>query len=68
MPGRLPLRALSISNQNSHVHMQLHTSVDEERGDYTALSYCWGGPQELQLVRENLNSFHDKGLDSSILP
>lgn len=40
IPGRLPSRVLRISSQKSHVNVRLHTSVDEKRGDYAALSYC----------------------------
>ncbi|KAF2806749.1 HET-domain-containing protein [Mytilinidion resinicola] len=41
----LPTTVLDIFHQNPKVHM----SAPDERGDYVALSYCWGGPQVMTI-------------------
>lgn len=50
-PPILPRRALDINE------MRLHVSLPHERAHYTALSYCWGGPQPFKTTTETYPAF-----------
>ncbi|CZR54078.1 uncharacterized protein PAC_03961 [Phialocephala subalpina] len=68
----LPSRILQVSpcqEPDSQVRqpVKLHISLPDERAEYIALSYCWGGPQPVLATRENL-SRHQQGFDTSCFP
>ncbi|KAI0122438.1 HET-domain-containing protein [Daldinia grandis] len=69
-PTPLPTRLLRIRGSNiSFPEIRL---VDMGKGSrkelYAALSYCWGGPQPLELTKENLDFLLNNDLDSVCLP
>jgi hypothetical protein len=64
----LPTRVLRLSGKTPHLSVSLHESSLDEVGEYTALSYCWGGPQELCLTIDNLQSFKETLLAIDELP
>jgi hypothetical protein len=41
---RLPTRVLDINSDRNSQGLSLHISAADERGQYAALSYCWGPP------------------------
>ncbi|KAF2451298.1 HET-domain-containing protein [Karstenula rhodostoma CBS 690.94] len=65
---RLPTRVLRLSGETPNLSLSLHESSSDELGEYTALSYCWGGPQELCLTTQNLESFKETALEITQLP
>jgi hypothetical protein len=67
-PAILPTRVLRISVQDSRLCIQLDTSAPGQTGDYVALSYCWGGPQEFRLTKDNLTNLQQKAFDMRVLP
>ncbi|PMD42101.1 HET-domain-containing protein [Hyaloscypha variabilis F] len=40
----LPPRVIDVNSIKNSERLSLHISASEERGSYTALSYCWGEP------------------------
>ncbi|KAI5921527.1 heterokaryon incompatibility protein-domain-containing protein [Camillea tinctor] len=66
----LPTRVLRIIGYERPVpRVSLHVTPEEGQvGRYAALSYCWGGPQEVSLTRENLYDLQRGPLDSASLP
>jgi hypothetical protein len=66
--GELPTRVLLISTRSSRIHVRLVTPTRGETAKYATLSYCWGGPQRLQLTRNNFTLLEQEGFDSNILP
>lgn len=67
-PRPLPTRVLRISGQPPCLQVHVHTSTEDQIGRYAALSYCWGGPQEVRLTTDNLDSRQEILLDSAKLP
>ncbi|KAM5347695.1 hypothetical protein ACJ41O_007519 [Fusarium nematophilum] len=59
-PTPLPTRLLRITKQEPFPQVNLHMAPPGKVGEYAALSYCWGGPQEIQLVTSNLEIFKRK--------
>jgi hypothetical protein len=53
------------ADENSPI--KLHISKDEERGQYAALSYCWGGEQPITTTVANLSTYI-RGLPAHLLP
>ncbi|KAI1801261.1 HET-domain-containing protein [Daldinia bambusicola] len=69
-PRPLPSRLLQIGKcEKPFPEVRL---VDTRKGPieglYVALSYCWGGPQPLQLTKDNLDVFLATNLDNNSLP
>jgi Heterokaryon incompatibility protein (HET) len=50
----LPSRVIDVGTTGDKGKVKLHIASLVERQDYTALSYCWGGPQPVLLTTENL--------------
>ncbi|KAJ0422374.1 heterokaryon incompatibility protein-domain-containing protein [Aspergillus carlsbadensis] len=48
----LPTRVIDISGEK----LRLRESRPNEKGQYIALSYCWGGVQEFQTTRSTIQS------------
>ncbi|KAF4629490.1 hypothetical protein G7Y89_g8656 [Cudoniella acicularis] len=48
---KLPTTVLDVLSPNP----KLHISAPDERGEYVALSYCWGGPQ-LMTTKDTLQA------------
>ncbi|KAF2973247.1 hypothetical protein GQX73_g249 [Xylaria multiplex] len=68
-PRVLPSRLLRISKAGvSSYHVQLITTPEGHTGDYAALSYCWGGPQPLQLTKNTVENLLQQPIDSRALP
>ena len=63
----LPHRVLDLGDPTkpSGPSVRLHSSLEAQRGEYAALSYCWGGPQSIQTTRSTIDTF-SKGLDLRI--
>lgn len=62
----LPSRILYITGELGQVpKIRLHVPTMErgmrEVGQYATLSYCWGGPQQLKLARDNISTFRRGG-------
>jgi len=49
----LPTRLLAVGSDGDPT-IKLHISRPDERGQYLALSYCWGGPQQYKTTEENV--------------
>ncbi|OAG09785.1 HET-domain-containing protein, partial [Paraphaeosphaeria sporulosa] len=64
----LPTRILRISGQTPHLSLTLHETSPDAVGEYIALSYCWGGPQQLCLTTQNLKDFKEVALAITQLP
>lgn len=65
-PPLLPTRVLDVGESDGSLDLfiKLHTSSHGERGNYAALSYCWGGRQAIVTTSLNLEA-HTKSLDLS---
>ncbi|KAI0534499.1 HET-domain-containing protein [Xylaria digitata] len=68
-PRVLPSRLLRINKAgaSSH-HVQLVATLEGHTGEYAALSYCWGGPQPLQLTKDTVENLLQQPIDSRALP
>lgn len=64
----LPTRILRLSGEILHLSLSLHETSLDGVGEYTTLSYCWGGQQELRLMTQNLKTFKDTALTTTQLP
>ncbi|KAI1422805.1 HET-domain-containing protein [Xylaria sp. FL1777] len=68
-PRVLPTRLLHIKkDRETNLHLQLVNTIKGHTGDYAALSYCWGGPQPLQLTKSTVHNFLLQSLDRRALP
>ncbi|KAI1475880.1 HET-domain-containing protein [Daldinia eschscholtzii] len=69
-PRPLPSRLLQIRKcENSFPDVRLvNTRKGSREGLYAALSYCWGGPQPLELTKDNLDVLLGNNLDNYSLP
>ncbi|KAF4627069.1 hypothetical protein G7Y89_g11087 [Cudoniella acicularis] len=62
----LPSRVVDIGDrEGSPIH--LYVNQNGTRGQYAALSYCWGGDQPYKTTMSNLNSYTQE-LASSVFP
>lgn len=64
--AKLPTRVLDVGDPRSSTVSLRSTGVDEH-GDYTALSYCWGGPQPITATKGNMSQL-TKGVEVTSLP
>lgn len=64
----LPTTVLDISTCTSDGTVRLHDSFNNERRDYVALSYCWGGPQKTVTTKANRNAHQQQGIAVAKLP
>lgn len=60
----LPSIVLDVTTSFQDGSIRLHVPKPDERSEYVALSYCWGGPQKILTTVANLSSHHH-GQDSS---
>ncbi|RFU32957.1 hypothetical protein B7463_g3386, partial [Scytalidium lignicola] len=74
-PGRgvsetalLPTRVLDVFADCGSDHVKLHESLRGERGQYVALSYCWGKSLQTKTTQNSLQTFTTKGIEISKLP
>lgn len=64
----LPSRVLDVgSSGDSQPTIHLKINETETHATYLALSYCWGGPQPLRLLLENIEIL-TAGVDFEALP
>jgi hypothetical protein len=63
----LPSMVLDVSTRRQTGRVVLRTPHHQESDDYAALSYCWGGPQQIITTKANCAS-HQQGIDLSHLP
>ena len=63
----LPRRLIDVCTGDPTVSARIYHSKGKERGDYTALSYCWGGSQEFVTTLDSLDSF-SASLPVELLP
>lgn len=62
-PNAIPSRLLHLVTKNTELHVQLigrslPSAIEKEtvsQEGYAILSYCWGGPQPIQLTHDNAN-------------
>jgi hypothetical protein len=52
----LPTRLIDVGDETIAPDVRLHASREGEVGKFTALSYCWGGPQAVRTTRADLDS------------
>jgi hypothetical protein len=50
------------------LRVQLVVTAEGHTGKYAALSYCWGGPQPLQLTKDALQNFLQQPIERRALP
>ncbi|KAI8624251.1 HET-domain-containing protein [Xylariaceae sp. FL1651] len=68
-PRVLPTRLLHIEKTGeTNLRVQLVTTVEGHTGEYAALSYCWGGPQQLQLTKATVHKFLQQPIERQALP
>ncbi|KAK3293615.1 heterokaryon incompatibility protein-domain-containing protein [Chaetomium fimeti] len=69
-PEPLPSRLVHIpSDYLSSQSIRLHvTPTEGQLGQYVALSYCWGGPQEFRLEHGSLDELQQRSTHVSALP
>ncbi|KAI0432011.1 HET-domain-containing protein [Xylaria sp. FL1042] len=68
-PRVLPTRLLHIrKNRENNLHVQLVSTIEGHTGEYAALSYCWGGPQPLQLTKNSVHNFLQQPIERRDLP
>ncbi len=63
----LPTRLIDVSGRDSDPDIRLHISRPDEVGEYMALSYCWGGGQQVVTTRANIHDMK-KRITLSSLP
>lgn len=63
----LPTRVIYVGSVGSAEMPRLHVSEREEKGQYLALSYRWGGPQNTITTTSNLEALKS-GFRIAILP
>lgn len=60
---RLPTRVLDVGSVIDSPSIRLHIPSEDQRGEYLALSYCWGGAQPLVTTTKNLDTMKSGFLD-----
>ncbi|KAK3302700.1 heterokaryon incompatibility protein-domain-containing protein [Chaetomium strumarium] len=65
----LPSRVLDVGRDGDADAdmLRLHSTEPAETGHYAALSYCWGGVQDVTTTKENLDAYSNR-LSLSSLP
>lgn len=53
----LPKRVLDVGMGQSNLSVGIHVSEPNEQAFYVALSYCWGGPQDITTTSATLQSY-----------
>jgi hypothetical protein len=64
-PPKLPKRVIDVGLPGMNASPALRISAPYERGFYIALSYCWGGPQEITTTVATLES-HTSSLPANL--
>jgi hypothetical protein len=68
-PGNLyGARVVHITKMVDDTWKLLLEEPKSPTGGYAALSYCWGGPQNIKLTRENFNIWTNQGISVEVLP
>jgi hypothetical protein len=62
----LPTRVIEI--QAPQLVRLCTVSTENERGEHTCLSHCWGGIVPLRTTSKTLPRFHDAGIPWQTLP
>ena len=66
--SELPTRVLEVAPLGrASKWIRLHTSAPNENARYTALSYCWGGTENLITTSGNINE-HIRGINLDRIP
>ncbi|KAF7916405.1 uncharacterized protein EAE98_010705 [Botrytis deweyae] len=63
---KLPTRVLKIGSKSTSL-VYLYVSRPDQKDDYIALSYCWGGPQSFTTTNSTLEQ-NMRGIDIDNLP
>ena len=66
--GVLPGMILDVSSSGTNGRVFLREPGQQKRGDYIALSYCWGGPQKVVTEMANRAEHQQHGIELSRLP
>ncbi|KAK8128610.1 HET-domain-containing protein [Apiospora sp. TS-2023a] len=64
---QLPTRVLDVASMSDSPSVRLHIPEENQRGEYLALSYCWGGEQPFIMTTQNLDTMKT-GFPDSELP
>jgi hypothetical protein len=62
----LPARVIDVGSSTDSF-VRLHISQNLEEGQYSALSYCWGGPQQYVMTNSNIEAMK-AGIPLDALP
>jgi hypothetical protein len=52
----LPTRVIDVDTKNTEQLVSLHIGRPQEKGKYTALSYQWGGAQQIATITANIQT------------
>src|SRR6266536_2891315 len=63
----LPSRVIDVGDNMTTPTIKLHITSEGEKGEYVALSYCWGGTQQVVATTSQLETM-TVNLDLSGLP
>ena len=66
-PNQLPTRLLLLDDDILD-RVFVHECEPGERGNYVALSYCWGTTAQFKLLQANLDDFLKKCIEIGTLP
>ena len=53
----LPHRVIEVGAEDSSTSARLFINDSLQRGEYTCLSYCWGGPQDVSTTTATLEQY-----------
>jgi Heterokaryon incompatibility protein (HET) len=53
----LPHRVIDVGAEDSSTSARLFINDSLQRGEYTCLSYCWGGPQDVSTTTATLEQY-----------
>jgi hypothetical protein len=53
----LPHRVIDVGAEDSSTSARLFINDSQQRGEYTCLSYCWGGPQDVSTTTATLEQY-----------
>ncbi|TVY54899.1 hypothetical protein LCER1_G004851 [Lachnellula cervina] len=67
---KLPTRVIDVGELGNSQSVRLHVRDRDEKAEYVALSYCWGGPQlfttTISTLEDNIRSLPENKLPKTI--
>jgi len=55
----LPRRVIDVGNSDNSQTVNIHFSLPDERGSYTALSYCWGKVSQMTSTVKSIGNLEN---------